>query len=242
MALWRQSHFESGPLWFVAALWVMTCMITPFVPWLQRVRPFPSIAMMWGAALLVGASAFLIRLVWPVGQTWWIGWQLGYFPGYVLLFIAGVAGAKSRWWLDVPAPAASTWRRVMRWSVWLLPLVFIAGSLIPWLAGPAVGGWNVQAFVYAFWEPLVAWGVLLRLLRWARQRFTSPSGAYKAMGQSAMTVYLIHAPIVVGLGLALQGLDWPVQLKFVVSAGLSVLICLICAQLLLRSAVWRRWF
>jgi surface polysaccharide O-acyltransferase-like enzyme len=167
---------------------------------------------------------------------------LGYFPGYVLLFIAGVAGAKSRWWFDVPAPSASTWRRVMRWSVWLLPLVFIAGSLIPRLAGPAVGGWNVQAFVYAFWEPLVAWGVLLRLLRWAQQRFTSPSGAYKAIGQSAMTVYLIHAPIVVGLGLALHGLDWPVLLKFVVSAGLSVLICLICAQLLLRSTVWRRWF
>eukprot|EP01034_Spumella_vulgaris_P030574 gene30574-37813_t len=113
MALWRQARFESGPLWFVAALWVMTCMITPFVPWLQRVRPFPSMAMMWVAALLVGASAFLIRLVWPVGQTWWIGWQLGYFPGYVLLFIAGVAGAQSRWWFDVPASSASTWRRVM---------------------------------------------------------------------------------------------------------------------------------
>lgn len=242
MVLWRQARFESGPLWFVAALWVMTCLVTPFVPSLQRERPFPSNATMWGAALMVGASAFLIRLVWPVGQTWWIGWQLGYFLSYVLLFIAGVVGAKSRWWLDVPAPSVSTWRRVMRWAVWLFPLVVIAGSFVPGLAGPPVGGWNVQAFVYAFWEPLVAWGVLLRLLRRSQNRFACPTAAQRAIGRSAFTVYLIHPPIVVGMGLAIHAWPLPVLLKFVLSAGLSVLICLGCAQLWLRSNDWRRRF
>jgi len=242
IALWLEARFESGPMWFVAALFVMTCMVTPFVPWLQRERPFPGVVMMWGAALLVGASAFLIRLFWPVGQTWWIGWQLGYFPSYVLLFIAGVAGARSRWWLAVPAPSVRTWRRVMRWVVWLFPLVAIAGSRIPSLAGPAVGGWNVQAFVYAFWEPLVAWGVLLRLLLWAPNRFARPTAGIRAIGRSAFTVYFIHSPVVLGVGLTLQGWPAPVMLKFLVCAGMSLLICLACAKLLLQSAVWRRWF
>lgn len=242
MALWRQARFESGPQWFVAALWVMTCMVTPFVPWLQRERPFPSTATMWGAALMVGASAFLIRLVWPVGQTWWMGWQLGYFPSYVLLFIAGVAGAQSRWWFDVPATSARTWRRVMRWAIWLFPLVAIAGSRIPGLAGPAVGGWNVQAFAYAFWEPLVAWGVLLRLLRWAPNRFACPTASFKAIGRSALTVYLIHPPIVVCVGVALHGWPAPALIKFVLSSCLSVLMCLAISFFLNRLPLWRKWF
>ena len=90
MAPWSRGQFESGPLWFAAALLVMTLIVTPAVSRLKYSRAFPTNTMMWIAALVVGVSAFLVRLSWPVGKTWWIAWQLGYFPSYVVLFIAGV--------------------------------------------------------------------------------------------------------------------------------------------------------
>jgi len=242
VALWSRGQFESGPLWFAAALLVMTLIVTPAVSWLKHLRSFPTNTTMGVAALLVGVSAFLIRLSWPVGKTWWIGWQLGYFPSYVVLFIAGVAGAQSRWWVDVPIQSGRTWRRVMRCVVWTFPVMALASDRLAWLGGPAIGGWNMQAVVYAFWEPLVAWGIILSLLRWAQHRFAQPNPIYKMIGRSAFTVYFIHPPIVVAFGLVLSELEIPVLLKFFFSAALSMLSCLALAQFLLRSSWWRRWF
>lgn len=242
MALWRRAQFESGPLWFAAALLVMTLLVTPAVSWFKDPSPFPTNTRMWVAALLVGISAFLIRLVWPVGQTWWTGWQLAYFPSYVVLFTAGVVGASSRWWMEVPIQSVRTWRGVMRRVVWTFPVIVLVSSHFEWLGGPATGGWNVQAALYAFWEPLVAWGVILRLLRWAQHRFAQPTPIDQAIGRSAFTVYFIHPPIVVAVGLVLQGWEIPILLKFVFSAAMSMAMCLTLAQLLLRWSMWRRWF
>jgi len=241
MALWSRGQFESGPLWFAAALLVMTLIVTPAVSWLKYPRSFPTNTMMWIAALVVGVSAFLVRLSWPVGKTWWMGWQLGYFPSYVVLFIAGVAGAQSRWWVEVPIQSGRTWRRVMRCAVWTFPVIALASDRLAWLGGPAIGGWNVQAVVYAFWEPLVAWGIILSLLRWAQHRFAQPTPIYKMIGRTAFTIYFIHPPIVVAVGLVLHGWEIPVLFKFVFSAAMSMAMCLTLAQLLLRWSLWRRW-
>jgi peptidoglycan/LPS O-acetylase OafA/YrhL len=238
MALWSRAQFESGPLWFVAALLVMTLLVTPIVSWFKQPSPFPTNTHMCVAALLVGVCAFLIRLVWPVGQSWWIGWQLAYFPSYLVLFTAGVVGASSRWWVEVPIQSERTWARVMRRVVWTFPLIAVAGSQFEWLGGSANGGWNVQAGVYAFWEPLVAWGVIMTLLRWAQQRFAHPTAFYQMIGRSAFTVYVIHSPIVVAVGLLLHGWEIPVLLKFFFSATLSMAISLILAKLLLRWSWW----
>jgi len=242
MAPWSRGQFESGPLWFAAALLVMTLIVTPAVSRLKYSRAFPTNTMMWIAALVVGVSAFLVRLSWPVGKTWWIAWQLGYFPSYVVLFIAGVAGAQSRWWVEVPIQSGRTWRRVMRCAVWTFPVIALASDRLAWLGGPAIGGWNMQAVVYAFWEPLVAWGIILSLLRWAQHRFAQPTPIYKMIGRSAFTIYFIHPPIVVAVGLALHGWEVSILLKFFLSAAMSMAMCLTLAQLLLRWSMWRRWF
>lgn len=62
------------------------------------------------------------------------------------------------------------------------------------------------------------------------------------IGRSAFTIYFIHPPIVVAVGLVMHGLEMPVLLKFFCSAVLSMLSCLALAQFLLRSSWWRRWF
>jgi surface polysaccharide O-acyltransferase-like enzyme len=88
----------------------------------------------------------------------------------------------------------------------------------------------------------VAWGIILSLLRWAQHRFAQPTPIYKMIGRSAFTIYFIHPPIVVAVGLALHGWEVSILLKFFLSAAMSMAMCLTLAQLLLRWSMWRRWF
>jgi hypothetical protein len=59
-------------------------------------RPLPGHAALFVSAVAVGAAAFLLRLVSPVGETI-SNLQPGYFASYVVLFAAGIAGARGRW-------------------------------------------------------------------------------------------------------------------------------------------------
>jgi hypothetical protein len=84
------------------------------------------------------------------------------------------------------------------------------------------GGMSLPVLFYAFWEPLVAMGIILVLL-W---QFGNPSRAAVTVSRwspSAYAAFVLHAPLVVGVGLMLQSLGWPPLVKFVVAGSLSVL-------------------
>ena len=94
--LWSNGKFEPGPLWFVEALLIFTAvwLLWPGVrkPETTAKVAFPSDTVLLAAALVTGAGAFLLRLVWPVGVN--VGFlQLGYFASYIVLFAAGCAAA-----------------------------------------------------------------------------------------------------------------------------------------------------
>ena len=46
---------------------------------------------------------------------------------------------------------------------------------------------------YAFWEPFVAWGVILGLLALFQRRFAS-LGVWHRLGRRAYLIYIIHPP------------------------------------------------
>ena len=122
----RRGAIIPGPMWFVEALLIfcaayvaLRALVGPAR--LERARPFPSNRVLAIAALGTGAAAFLLRLRWPAGAEV-MGLQIGYFASYVVLFLAGCLGAKSRWFENVPpiislpgagSPSSPRWR--FRW-------------------------------------------------------------------------------------------------------------------------------
>jgi hypothetical protein len=166
LRLWQRGTFENGPLWFVQAL-LLFCFgylvwraISPSRP---PSRAFPSNVVLFMAALVTGGGAFALRLIWPVG-TVVFGLQLGYFASYIVLFAAGCAGAPGRWLAAVPESRRRPWLTVAWLTLPVLPAVVLLAPLVPALRGDTSGGWNIQAAVYAFWEPFVAWGFILALV------------------------------------------------------------------------------
>jgi hypothetical protein len=236
--------FVIGPLWFA---WALLIFSLAFAGWrLLRPEPAPDLARalpssrVWlAAAVGVGAAALALRQVVPVGKDV-LGLQLGYFASYVFLFALGARAWQHRWLERVDHRQARHWRRV---TLATLPLLFVVAALSGALEdGPVdfTGGLGMPAVVYAFWEPLVAWGIIACLLVVFRERFNRPSAHWQAWSGQAYAAFIVHAPIVVALAVASANSRLPPLLKFVLIGSGGVVASFAVAALLLRLPVVRR--
>lgn len=236
-ALWARGAFEPGPMWFVEALLVFSFgaivayALRPASD--RRERPFPSNATLAIAALVTGAAAFVIRLWWPVGTNI-LGLQFGYFASYIVLFVFGCLAAAPRWLEHVPDATMARWRTIMWCALPVLPLFALLGDHVELLRGTADGGWTIPALVYAFWEPLVAWGLILTLLVVFQQHFVQMSRNWRTLAERAYAIYIIHPPVLVAIALQLRGVQAPALIKFVATATLGCLASFYLAGLLRR--------
>ena len=222
LALMADGRFVIGPLWFALALLLFAA------AWLPWAHLRPAVAATGGAAddtlprgpawllaaLGVGAAALAIRQVVPVGESV-IGLQLGYFASYVFLFALGCRAAAGRWLERVTPAQARTWGAV---SLLTLPVLFVTVALAGALDGRPVdvnGGLGLPAVVYAFWEPLVAWGVMAALLVGFRRHGNRPSARWARWNGQAYAAFVLHAPVLVGTSVLAAGWHAPALLKFV---------------------------
>lgn len=248
--LWARGQFEAGPLWFAQALLIFCGVallwhrLRPAAP---KATPFPSNLALLLAALACGAVAFTLRLWWPVGVNAW-GLQLGYFAGYVMLYIAGYMAARRSWLNQLneltqgPVPGqVRLWRRIAWATLPVLALPVLLGKLLPALAGSPMGGWSVPAALYAFWEPFIAWGVILTLLaRAVRPGAAASSPFWQGLARRAYGIYVIHPLPVVAVSLAWRDVPAPALLKFAVTGSAACALCYLIAGWLLRVPVMRR--
>ena len=235
--LWKNGKFEPGPLWFAEALLIFTA---AWLLWRAMRKPdatgktpFPSNMVLFAAAVATGIAAFLLRLVWPVGVNV-LFLQLGYFASYIVLFAAGCACAEQKWLERIPEPAKKRWVRIAWLAFPTFPVVVLVARKVPLLQGPAEGGLNLQALAYAFWEPFVAWGVILGLLTLFQRRFASLTGVWARLARRAFLIYIIHPPVLVGVALVWRDVAAPALVKFLVSGSLACALCYVIAGLALR--------
>jgi hypothetical protein len=239
LTLWSRGTFEKGPLWFAWALLLLALFTLPFRRWLGMLRPVPPDRVLLAAACCTGALALALRQQWPVGVEVW-GIQWGYAAGYVVLYGAGLLAAPGQWLQAWPEDSVRRWRTVARWTLPVLPLAVLLGPRFLGWQGRAEGGWSVLAALYAWWEPLVAWGLILRLLQACRQRSSSLGPLGRRMARRAFAVFVIHPPVVVAVALAWRGVQAPALLKFALTGGVSLLLCYVLAGWALRAPGLRR--
>jgi fucose 4-O-acetylase-like acetyltransferase len=246
MAQWSMllgAHaFELGPLWFALTLLYFSAAL---LLWRQLSGPrsagpswVPGHGALLAAALFTGAGAFILRLWMPVGSQRWL-LQIAYFSSYIVLFAAGVALAPSKW-LELVGPGiARPWRAV---SYITIPLLFVYGVLAGALEGKPFntsGGWNLPTLAYAFWEPFVAWGIILTML-WRFRLAARRSPVWGQLGASAFAAFIIHPPVLVVMGLLLAHQPWLNSIKFFVAGVTGVALSFLLARALLAIPGARR--
>ena len=67
-----------------------------------------------------------------------------------------------------------------------------------------LGGGTWQSAVYALWDSTLSVGIYLGLITYFRRRFNRSSNLRRFLSRHAYTVFIIHAPLIVFLAIALR--------------------------------------
>jgi surface polysaccharide O-acyltransferase-like enzyme len=251
-------QYGPGPLWFVQALLILTVAYVVLRRWRDGARvasvaspPSPPEARGAGACALprprtlVAAAcataivAFVLRLRFPTGDEVF-HMQLGYFASYLLLFAVGCIAWRHRWLERIDLACARPWAIAALVAIPLLPLAVIGlHALRPAPVGVS-GGFNLDALLYAAWEPCVAWGVILMLLWFFRLRVRPER--LRGLARRAYAIYCFHPPVVVAMSVALRSWLAPPVLKFLTVGSLSCAALYVLTGLLLRLPGFSRVF
>ena len=126
------------------------------------------------------------------------------------------------------------WRRIAWLALPVLPIAALAQDRGGVSLGRFEGGWSAAAAIYAFWEPFVAWGIILGLLVVFQKRFTVLRGKWARLARRSFAIYVIHPPILTGAALVWRDVSAPPLLKFGATGLVACLACYLAAGLLLR--------
>lgn len=222
-----------GPLWFVETLLIFT-LVYVAIRLLFTARPegtvsdspFPSNIAISLFALLVGLITFAVRLWVPEGWNFKpLNLQFPYFPGYMAMFLAGFAAYRNNWYARLPDVTGRRW-------LWACGLLLLIGYPIALILGGALeddtvfkGGWHWQAIFWAIMSSFLMVGLSIGVLYLFRRYANRQGWLSHWLVPNAYTAYIIHAPVIMFVAVAMRGLDFHPLLKFALAALISLPLC-----------------
>jgi fucose 4-O-acetylase-like acetyltransferase len=227
----------SGPLWFAIALFIFSAVYGLFrlvrkpMPRWQSVSPRTTNIFRW--RLLIGAFAFLIRTVQPIGTSV-LNMQLCYFAQYIVLFIVGIVAYRSDLFSKISLKSGKRWlfaAIVPGFIVWSAIMVFCGA-----LEGNENynGGFTWESAAYALWEAFTAVAVSTGLIAIFREKRNQQNMLIKTMSDNAFAVYVFHAPIIVAVAQLFAPLEWLPIFKFALLIVICIPLCFAATHFIFR--------
>ena len=225
-----------GPMWFVAMLLVFDVGFAIWwaarrnrMPRQESNNEPPQYRAIAAFILLLALTSYLIRIVIPIGEFVAGFPTLSYLPQYVSFFIIGIVAVRHNWLRNVPkSMGRAGFALVLVATIIVFPIAISGGATN--VAG--YGSW--QSAVYAVWDSTVAVGMSLGLITLFRDRFNWSGSFTRFLQRHSYTVYVIQAPIIVFVVVALMGLSLEHLLKFGLAAVITVPLCFAAAYLVLK--------
>ena len=225
-------YIGQGPMWFVEALLLFT-LVYAVGRWLSRSRlaarpiqgDFPSNRKMALFALLMGLAGFAVRLVFPLDWNFTpLNFQLPFFAQYILMFAVGLLAYRRGWLEHLPDAAGRFGLKI----VGLMFVMYVPGALLGGALEsdlPYKGGWHWQALYLAVWEAYLCLGMCLSVLYLFR-RFADHQGRLSTfLSRNAYGAYIVQAPVLTAVALAMSSLPYYPLLKFILAALIAVPLC-----------------
>lgn len=235
--LGREGKLDTGPLWFVGVLLLFSLcyagLVAARLP--ARVTGPPRAAGASGPARVVTArhltllavlvvpASFLIRLVYPYGsEAGFTDLNLWQWPACLAVFGLGIVGSRQGWLAAVPDALAGRGRSVTLVALAAMAALLLGTGMLG-LVDASFGGWKWPALLFAAVEaPLTVFGSVW-LLAAAQHRLDRPARwAPPAVARAAYAAFIVQAPVLIGLALALRPLPLPAEVKALVVAGCGV--------------------
>jgi glucans biosynthesis protein C len=242
MPLWRffpGEYFSGGqvlgqgPLWFVETLLIFSLF---YVLWrvatrygkskLNKERQFPRNKIIILFALLLGLATFLVRLFWvmDVDSFGLLNLQLPFFTQYIALFIIGLLAYRNNWFLKLTDKTGRRWliTAIVVIILWA-PMMIFNGAIDGDISYR--GGLSWQSLTHTLWESFLCVSTCIGLI-YAFRRYLNRRGKLaNFLIPNAYTAYLIHAPIITTIAVAVQGITIYPLLKWAVVAIVAIPVC-----------------
>jgi len=221
-------RFGLGPMWFAVMLLVFDL---GYLAWRtisknRPERPTPeyrrrltlrAVALFM---LALAAASYLLRIVIPYGTTILEFPSLDYLTQYLSFFLIGMFTFRQGWLRSIPGSVG----QLGFVSAVLATVILFPAALIG-LGSAFIGHGSWQSAIFALWDSIFAVGMSLALVTFFRRFLNGGKKFGRFLSQHSFTVYIIHAPIIVFLMLALRGLQTQPQLKFCLAAIVGLPLC-----------------
>ena len=230
-----------GVVWFLAVLLLFDLLYAGWKGLSRQRRPawetlgtlprFPTIA---GFIFALGLVTFVVRIWWPAGWVLQVlpGLKVGYLPQYASCYILGLVASRRNWFFTLTPRMARDWPLIALLATLIfgglafssiMQAVATAGTQ---QAGYAIaGGFNWLAFAYALWEAIMVVGVCISLLVLFRERWNHQGRLARSLSPIVYTVYLIHAPVLIGFAYAFHVVTLYPLLKWAIAALVTIPLC-----------------
>lgn len=219
---------DFGVLWFVAALLIFTFIYilvrVTFKNFLLKPIPAPGTRTIILFAAGVGVVSFLVRIVFPVGWVLQpVGFQPGHFSQYISLFILGLIASKNNW-LETISDKSGKWIFVFARRLLLFFLVFFVIEKTVQMDGSWwSGGPHWQALLYAVWEQVIGFSIIVGLLSLGKRRWNNPSARVAKLSRDMFAVYMFHPLVIISLTLLFSNWNIEPAIKLLFVGPLAVI-------------------
>ena len=239
-----------GPMWFIVVLLIFSIvyglwrrLANPATDYPHSDSKTPGNMAIAVFALGLGLVTWVVRIWYPIDR--WVTIllmpvEIAHLPQYIILFVIGIIAYRRNWFLGISDAVGKVWLGIAIICIVLLPIIFVAGGALEGKVDPFKGGVQWQAVVTAFWEAFLCLGMVVGLLVLFRKRFNQQGTLAKAMSAGAYTVYIIHQPVLIFLGLVLSGIRLPHLLKFALVAPVAVALCFLLSNYIRKLPLARR--
>jgi glucan biosynthesis protein C len=242
-------HIGTGPLWFVEALLIFAgC----YALWRVLVKTPASSVKDSGKlpanlsialfALALSIVTFIVRIWLPIGWSFGpLNFQFPFFPQYICMYIAGIAAYRRNWLARIPDTVGKFCAgAAIIFILILFPALFVSGGAMSGDISTFIGGFHWQCFALAVWEQFTGVAMIIALLFLSRKWFNRQGSVSKAMSASAYTAYIIHAPVVVLVAIAIRNINLYPLPKFALAVLIAVSLCFALANVVRQLPLARR--
>lgn len=226
----------AGPLWFALILLLLSIMYVLVNLFIKKKNPEafrkplkpPGIKVISLAILILLVITFIVRLFFPIDQWYFFlritFLDIAHIPQYISLFFIGILCYENKWLKDITRSMGIIFLAVFIVSILIWPIIMIAGGIKTGNFDVFFGGLTWQSLVYSAWEAVVCISASIALPWVFRQKFNFGQPLVRRIAGSSFIVYLIHTPLLVGLGYLLLNLSIHPLLKFCLEGVAGIII------------------
>ena len=200
--------------------------------------PVPGHGAIVGFVVVLALVSWLVRAEYPIDE--WIplffvlATEPAHLPQYISLFAIGVIAYRGDWLRRISVVTGMIWLTI---GVAAAAALYWVRAFSPETWRDVVGageGLSLNSLVYPAWEAVICAGLSVGLIVLFRERFNRAGRILLAMAAASYTAYILHWMIVVFTQMGLEGIDMPVLAKFLIVAGVGVVLAFWLGQLARR--------